>query len=279
MPTKAPDYEQTVLQKRQQRERNLAENDKSWLCLAGLFRLKEGRNTFGSDPANDIVLTGSSIPPRVGTFTLQKNEVSVRASPGAPLACEGTAVTARIVHTDQHEHPDFLTLGSHSLLVIQRGDRILIRHWDSEHPNRKQFTGLKQYPVKPHFCISADFIHYDEPRLIKITNVLGDQSDVPHPGYAVFTLDGVECRMEAMGDDDGLYFNFTDLTNGDTTYRGGRSLETGLPEGGKVALDFNLAHNPPCAYTDFATCPLPPEDNRLAVRIEAGEQAFPREHA
>jgi hypothetical protein len=110
--------------------------------------------------------------------------------------------------------------------------------------------------------------------MLQITDVLGNQFEMPHVGYVTFEWEGQRCQLQAVGDEKNLYLSFRDKTNADTTYGGGREVETELPKDGKVTIDFNLTHNPPCAYTDFATCPLPPAENVLPVRIEAGEQIY-----
>ena len=268
-------YRESILAWQKERERNLIENDRSWLCLSGLFHLKEGRNTFGSDPTNDLVLSGAGIPLRVATFNLTNGKVTVKAATGAPISVEGRPITSMTMRSDQDEHPDYLNLGNQiTMLIIKRGPFTLIRVWDKNHPNRSSFKGLRFYPVNPDYCIHGSFIPYDQPKIIKITDIIGSTYDVSHPGHVSFQVDGKEQRMEAVAEEEKLFFNFRDMTNGDTTYPGGRMLLADKSETGEVLMDFNLAYNPPCSYTDYATCPIPPEENRLTVRIEAGEMIY-----
>ncbi len=274
MSTKPLTYTAEIESARKAREQRLIESERSWLTLSGLFTLHEGENTFGSSPECDIHLPGEAVPPKAGTFILKNGKVTVRPLEGLIMTCNEGQVPKRALRMDNEEKPDFLRLANHIMVVIQRGERIFLRTWDANHPVRKYFAGLRYYPVDPDYRIEADFIAYETPRPLPITDVLGNTFEMPHVGYVVFQLHGQECRLEALGDEKGIYISFKDQTNGKTTYGGGRELEAELPRGGKVILDFNLTHNPPCAYTYFATCPLPPAENTLPVPVEAGEMIY-----
>ncbi|MFZ5904210.1 MAG: DUF1684 domain-containing protein [Chloroflexota bacterium] len=267
-------YEETVLKYRAEREARLRDNERSWLALAGLYWLAEGSNTFGTDPYSDIQIEGEEIPPKAGSFEYKDGVVTLKVSDGANITCNGEPVKTKVLHNDRHESPDFIEIASLTLLVIQRGPNSLIRVWDKAHPARRNFTGLKHYPVKPAYRIAARFVPYEPVRVLRIRDVIGEEYDVEFPGYAIFHLDGRECRLEAEKTEDGLFFNFYDPTNGNGSYPGGRFLDTDPPVDREVVLDFNKARNPPCAYTDYATCPLPPSQNRLPVRIPAGEMIY-----
>jgi uncharacterized protein (DUF1684 family) len=267
-------YEKEILGLRAQREQRLRENDRSWLALAGLFWLEEGNNTFGSAPSNDIQLQSPEVPDHAGIFHYRNNAVTLRANEGTDIRCNGETVRNRILRTDIEDKPDFFEMGSFILVAIKRGKNCLIRVWDKNHPTSKEFTGLKHYPVNPDYCITATFIPYDPPRVMKIRDVIGEEYDVEFPGFAIFNLGGKECRLEAEKTDEGLFINFYDPTNGNGSYPGGRFLDVDPPKEREVILDFNKARNPPCAYTDFATCPLPPSQNRLPIRIPAGEMVY-----
>lgn len=267
-------YENEIRKFRLERENRLRDNERSWLALSGLYWLEEGSNTFGRDPGNDIQLVSDAIPPQAGAFQYKNDSVTLHVRDGVKITCNGAAVKTKVLHSDVEEQPDFLELGSLILVVIRRGRNCLIRVWDRENPARKNFTGLKHYPINPDYRIAATFVPYDPPRIIKIRDVIGEEYDVEFPGFAIFTLGGKECRLEAEKTPDGLFFNFYDPTNGNGSYPGGRFLDTDLPSGRELILDFNKARNPPCAYTDYATCPLPPSQNRLPVRIPAGEMIY-----
>lgn len=259
---------------RAEREAELkAEN--GWLSVAGLFWLKEGENRFGVDPSNEIVLPEGSAPPRAGAFEFHEGRTTLRVAPGAAVTLNGKPVTAQEVKTDETPIPDIVRLGSLSLTVIKRGERYGIRVKDLNSKQRREFRGLNWFPVRTIYRITARFVAYEQPKDIDIANVLGDVSKNPSPGYAVFSFRGKEYRLDPILEGkDKLFFIFADQTNNKTTYGAGRFLYTPLPRDGKVTLDFNRAENPPCAFTRFATCPLPPRQNRLKVAIEAGERNY-----
>jgi len=271
-------YESEILQSRSERETRLRSNERSWLALSGLFWMVEGSNTFGTDPANDIQLSGTNVPARVGVFQYRNDNVILRVDDNATLTCNGEPVKTKTLQFDIDEKPDFLEVGSLIMVAIKRGKNCLIRVWDKENPARKEFTSLKHYPVNQTYRITARFVPYDPPRVMKIRDVIGEEYEVEFPGYVLFTLGGKECRLEAEKSDSGLFFNFYDPTNGNGSYPGGRFLVTEAPNEREVVVDFNLAYNPPCAYTDYATCPLPPSQNRLPVRIPAGEMVYRSHH-
>ena len=271
-------HENQVSKFRAERETRLRENERSWLALAGLYWLEEGNNTFGRDPSNDLQLTNEAIPAQAGVFQYRNDVVTLKVNDGVEMTSNGAPVKSKILRADIQENPDFLELGSLIIVTIKRGRNCLIRVWDRDNPDRKNFTGLKHFPFNPDYRITARFVPYDPPRLLKIRDVIGEEYDVEFPGFAVFTLGGKECRLEAEKTENGLFFNFYDPTNGNTTYPGGRFLSADTLADREVVIDFNMAYNPPCAYTDYATCPLPPSQNRLPVRIPAGEMIYRHHH-
>jgi uncharacterized protein len=272
--TSTKTYENQILKFRADRETRLRENERSWLSLAGLYWLEEGNNTFGSAPSNDIQLETATVPAYAGVFQYRNDVVTLKVNEGVKMTCNGQEVKSRALQTDITENPDFLELGSLIMVTIKRGKNCLIRLWDKEDPGRKNFTGLKQYPINPEYRVTARFVPYDPPRIMKIRDVIGEEYEVEFPGFLIFKLGGKECRLEAEKTDNGLFFNFYDPTNGNGSYPGGRFLVTDPPNDREVTIDFNMAYNPPCAYTDYATCPLPPSQNRLPVRVPAGEMIY-----
>jgi len=270
-------FEAKVMQNRADREKRLREEERSWLKLAGLFWLKPGANSFGSNPQNDIVLPAPA-PDKAGIFFLEGNQVRVEAARNSELTCKGEKVSKKVLQADMDDDPDFLQLSDLTLLVIKRGEKLLIRVWDQDYHSHQQFEGLKHYDYNPQFRIEARFVAYAKPKVLKIDDVIDIIHEIPHQGAVLFRLGGRDHQLEAMLGDDYMFLNFRDLTNGETTYPGGRFLVADLPKMGKVTVDFNDAYNPPCAYTDFATCPLPPLQNRLPLRIEAGEKLYRKHH-
>ena len=173
--------------------------------------------------------------------------------------------------------PTLLALGDLTLFVIERDGKHGIRLKDKNSKRLKEFTGLKWYPVQPGYRIAGTWTEYDPPKQIPVVNVVGQTQNQPCPGYVTFTVHGKTLRLEPIQDspdDRELFFIFRDGTSGETTYPPGRFLTADSPVEGKVVLDFNKAVNPPCAFTPFATCPLPPPQNRLKVKIEAGEMRY-----
>jgi uncharacterized protein (DUF1684 family) len=165
--------------------------------------------------------------------------------------------------------------GSKTFTVIERSGRYAVRLKDNESKLRSSFAGMRWFPARESYRVNARFVSYPQPKTLAIPNILGSSYPYPSPGYVVFQIDGTEFRLEPVieeGDKE-LFFIFRDRTAGKETYGAGRFLYTDLPRDGKVELDFNKAENPPCAFTPYATCPLPPRQNVLPVRIEAGELA------
>lgn len=242
----------------------------SWLSVSGLFWLHEGENVVGSDPQSDVVLRAGT-PKRAGVLRMQAGAVSFERTERSG----GTAGAAlRVLKTDVPGPPDVVNIDSVALTVIKRGERTGVRMKDPEAATRRDFTGCKWFPPAPRWHIQAKWVAYKEPRTLGILNVLGMTSQEPAPGYAEFTLQGKRLRLEPITEDGYLFFLFKDQTSGQTTYGAGRFLYAAMPKDGVVDLDFNKAENPPCAFTDFATCPLPPKQNALPVAIPAGEKKY-----
>jgi len=223
--------------------------DWGWLSVTGLFWLHEGAN---------------QIPGIGAVFRLDHETVT----------CQQDG-RSRQLRPDTSGSPDIVRLGDRQAYVIQRGERFGIRLKDLHSPYRRQFTGLRWFPVDPAYRVTARFVQ--QPGKLMVPNILGEIQPEPSPGYAIFRLHGKEVRLYPVLEDPAgkeLFFIFSDLTSRKETYGAGRFLDARAPEDGKVILDFNEAYNPPCAFTPYATCPLPPAQNRLPVRIEAGELRY-----
>jgi uncharacterized protein (DUF1684 family) len=262
-------YRATIQRWRAQQETELKADD-GWLTVSGLFWLKEGVNRAGSKASSEIVLPRG--PAEVGAFELHDGKTIFRATPGVAVKLNGkTMGEAAPLKSDADGKPDFIQFDAFTMFVIHRGERYGIRLKDPQSAARKDFTGLQWFPVKESYRVVAKFIPYQRPKMITIPNILGETEQDPSPGYVLFTLDGQPLRLDPVVEDDQLFFIFHDLTSGKGTYPAGRFLYTDLPKNGEVVMDFNQAQNPPCAFTAYATCPLPPKQNRLPVRIEAGE--------
>jgi uncharacterized protein len=244
-----------------------------WLAVRGLFWLHEGANTAGSDPASEIRLPARTVK-RLGVFTLAAGQVSFTAEPGAPVTIGGKPITTL---TFGRGAESTIETAGVSLAVIRRAEKIGLRMRDPESPNRTRFKGLKYFPLNPAYRIRAAFTPYDKLKQVQVLNVLGQLVAMESPGFVEFKIKGQTYRLEPVYETsrrDDLFFVFKDLTSRTETYEAGRYLHTPLPKDGFVDLDFNRAYNPPCAFTEFATCPLPIKDNQLNVRIPAGELRF-----
>jgi hypothetical protein len=249
-----------------------------WFSLVGLFWLQPGENPFGSDPANRLAFPAGKAPARAGVFVLTDSAVTLRARPGAGITRDGEPVTVLVLRADADSGgPDVLALGPLRFHVIRRGERLGVRLKDLESPARAAFTGLEYYPVDPTWRVAARIERHDPPRNVAITNVLGDVSESESPGTVVFERGGRTYRLDPILEEgaDELFLIFADSTNGRGTYGAGRFLYAAAPgPDGRLELDFNRAYNPPCAFTPFATCPLPPPQNRLALAVTAGEKDY-----
>jgi uncharacterized protein len=251
-------YQSEIAAWRSEREAKL-KADGGWLSLTGLFWLHDGANPFGKAEANEIVLSDG--PDRAGIFELHDGKVTVRENGAAkPIA---------------HDSADVVKVGRLSLFVIKRGDKFGIRVKDPDSPYRRNYHGIASFPVDEKYRVAAKWVA--APRQIPILNILGQTEQSENPGYAVFHLAGKELRLYPIFEEPGakeLFYIFRDLTTGKETYPAGRFFYSDLPKNGEVVLDFNKAYNPPCAFTPYATCPLPPKENHLPVRIEAGEKTY-----
>jgi uncharacterized protein (DUF1684 family) len=252
-------------------------SDGGWLTLAGLFWLKDGDNSFGRAAANSLSLDNPALAERAGTFVVKDHRVSFAARPGAGVTHDGRPVTVLELTADTQGEPTLLESGALRFFVIERAGNLGVRVRDLNNPHRLQFSGLSYFPVSTDWVISARFEPYQPARHIRIMNILGMEDDAQSPGAVVFQKDGREWRLDTVleaPDDQELFIMFADTTSGHETYGAGRFLYIPLPRDGVARLDFNQAYNPPCALNDFATCPLPPPQNRLQLRVDAGEKKY-----
>lgn len=274
-------YRDSIRRWRERREERLRA-DGGWLSVVGLVWLKEGENRLGTGASCDIVLPPGSARPVAGVVELRQGQTSVRLEPGSSGSVNGKPVAGALpLRADSTGQPDVLELGRLSLHVIERGGRYGVRLKDRESPGRKAFSGLKWFEIDERYRVVARFVKHGEMKPLKVPNVLGESTTMPSPGYAEFTLGGKSLRLDGVLEEPGaeeLFFILKDETSGRETYGGGRFLYSELPKEGKVILDFNKAYSPPCAFTAYATCPLPPPQNRLAVRVEAGERTYGAGH-
>ncbi len=251
--------------------------DNGWLTLAGRFIMKEGINTFGTAANNDIVLPAELKgvgPARLGAITVDGKAVTLKIAGGTTWNADKKSFTGERQLGISSDKRDWVSLDNIAMHVIERDGKTILRLADNRSSVRANFKGRIWYAPDARFRVAAKYVPYLPGRTIPIVNVIDEVSDEPSPGYVTFTLMGVKHKLDAVGDSDGLFFVIRDKTAGDTTYRPSRFLYLEKkPEPNKTfMLDFNRAYNPPCAFSEFTTCPLPPKQNILRVRVDAGEK-------
>lgn len=263
---------------RAERQESIAGTN-GWITLVGRHWLAEGNTSAGSNPSNPIILPAGRAPGRVGTFLRNGPVVRFAAAPGVGATIDGRPVTdadAVELRSDAAGKPSRLRVGELVLTIIQRGEKVGVRVRDPESPARRQFRGLPCFPYDPAWRIAGRFERFPEARVLVVDDVTGNTQSLPSPGELVFTAAGHEQRLQVVQepDDERYFVIFRDDTAGETTYGAGRFLYVDRADtAGRVVIDFNRAFTPPCGFTDFATCPLPPRGNRLSIPIPAGERA------
>ncbi len=247
-------------------------SERGWLNLAGLFWLEEGENSFGSDPSNTIVFP-ENFPPNGGSLILEDRTVTLNANPAAGITAGGEEITRAELKSDQHENTTILETGSYRWFIIRRGDRLGVRLRDLEHPRIALLDSIPSYPFSKKWVVEAELARFDSARTIEVPTVIeGFTEQYQAPGELIFKIKGKKQALLPFKSGDGYFLIFGDATNGLETYGGGRFLYTDMIEDDRVIIDFNRAYNPPCAFSPFATCPLPPPENLLDLEVEAGEK-------
>lgn len=280
-PAADPDYVQEIDVWHKERVTNLTRPD-GWLTLAGLFWLHEGENRFGSDPANDLVFPKDKAPAFMGVITLQKGLTTGRIDSKIKVqTVDSTDFTHGVLYNDVQSRPTILQHGSLSWYVVQRGVKYGVRLRDRDHPNRLHFKGIERYPVDPEWRVTAHLQPYQPAKEISVVNVVGNVTPMRCPGALTFTFRGKTFSLDALAEsgEQALFIIFNDETSGSETYGSGRFLYADKPnDKGETVLDFNKAYNPPCAFTPYATCPLPPAQNHLDIKVQAGEKKYAGGH-
>jgi len=256
-----------------QREKRLA-SEEGWLTLVSLLWLKEGDNVAGSGAGATVVFPAKA-PAHLGVFRRVGEVVSFQPAPGVVVTTRaGKTFPGGVLASDAKGDPDVLEVGGLRFHVVIRGERVGLRVKDPDAPKRRDFHGIATYPADPRWRIEARWEPASPGTFIAVPNILGTVDQTPSPGTAVFTVDGKEFRLTPVQEEGetNLFFVFADATNRTETYGAGRFLYSDSPKDGRVVLDFNRAYNPPCAFSPYATCPLPPKQNRLPLAVAAGEK-------
>lgn len=273
-PLPANDYLESVEAWRVRRLDGLTRPD-GWLALIGRHPLEVGIRSVGSAPTNAIRLAAG--PAHLGTITRTgDNTITFALADGIDASIDGTtARAAPLVHSGG-EKPTYVRAGTVNFYILESSGNFFLRVRDSEAPRRKNFAGISIWPVDPAWRIEAAWVPFDPPRQLPITNVVGRTPDAPCPGKAVFKHDGRTYELLPLQEtpESRLFFILTDTTAGVESYGAGRFLYADPPKDGKVVLDFNQTYNPPCAFSPFTTCPLPPRENVLPFALTAGEKKY-----
>jgi uncharacterized protein (DUF1684 family) len=251
--------------------------DDGWLTVTGLYWLEPGENSFGSAPDSTVVLPDPSVSASAGILVLADDgKVLASAAEGSGVAINGAPLGTAVLKTDADGKPDVITAGRIQFYIIDREGRLAARVKDPEAATLTAFAGIEHFPISESFRVHARLEAYEEPKEVPVPTVLGQDTTYVAPGVLHFAIDGAEHTLEPYlsGPEGESYFLiFRDATSAVTTYGAGRFLySSAAGEDGTTVLDFNLAYSPPCAFTPYATCPLPPPQNWLQIPIEAGEK-------
>lgn len=269
-------YEANINEWHKQRIKSLKEED-SWLSLSGLFPLDKGTQTLGADSTNDIVFPPEA-PSQIGTITRQGDKFKIDVQPEVNITHDGAQISEMELTTSAGGTPTELRYNNLLWYIIERRGDYYIRLKDTNHPNLTSFDGIDRFPVSTEWRVKASFNRFNQPQVITIPDVLGKQYQDSLYGILEFTINGNQYTLAPTGHpdkDDEFFIIFGDLTNGESTYSGGRYIYIPTPDGdGTTHVDFNKAYNPPCVFTDYATCPLPPPQNHLELEVKAGEKMY-----
>ena len=266
-------FEQSVIAWRRKKDEDLRAED-GWLSLMGLFWLRDGINSIGRSAACDIVIDDEQIPERLGSLEFHGGQVRLTVDTSLPVMVDGAEVRSSLLLPDVDANgPSKVQIGAITFFVIRRGDEWAVRVRNKNHPSRLSFAGRNWFPIDPRFVVTGRFISHTPVRMLEIPNSSGQIVSTANPGRVEFRLFSAVFSLEAFeASADQIWFVFKDATSGDSTYGAGRFLYATLGADGSVTMDFNRAYHPPCAFTDFATCPFPPAGNILPIAIQAGER-------
>lgn len=269
------DYIQSIEQWREKRVESLKKPD-GWFSYAGSGVVNLGSSTVGSASDNDIVLPKG--PARLGTLNVNKAGIAnFSAASDSGALIDGKPIVGEVALKDNtgKDPPTRVTVGDSWFYVVRMDDLVGWRFRDPDSPALKAFTGIESFPIDPGWRFEADWVPYDPPREIELITIINTMTKTDVPGKAVFERDGQRYELEPVLEDDGtLFFIFADQTSGKQTYGAGRFLYAEPAINGKVVIDFNKAYNPPCALSPHVVCPTAPPQNRLKLRIEAGEKIY-----
>lgn len=267
------DYVRQVKAWKQDRVESL-KSPTGWLRLDGMFWLDEGENSFGSGEDQDIQFPEGTIPENAGTLVFESGQVTMNVAEGVTITHEGEPLSEMVLFDGENEDTPHVEHESLEWFVIVREDLVGIRLFNKDNEKADQFTGFDSYPIDPKWNRRARFIPNPEGTTMSVLNVLGQELEVASPGVLEFSIDGEIYTLDAIDSDDNMFMIVGDQTNETETYQAGRYIYVDFPEEGSqyTNIDFNKIYNPPCAFSVFTTCQLPPPQNQLEVAITAGEK-------
>jgi uncharacterized protein (DUF1684 family) len=250
----------------------------NWATIAGLHFLEPGSHTAGTAKANDIVLPASAASPRIGRFLIESDVVRFEPEPGVRVLISGQRLTQTVVLADDTaETPDTLEVGTIRMVVHQSGKRKSLRVWDPDGELARGFLGFRWFPIQVNYRVTGRFIRDPSPHDVQVLNTFGDVDTYQTEGVVEFTMNGQTLRLRPFTTrPKRFYFVFRDASSGEETYEAARFLYSDLRDDGTTVLDFNQAYNPPCSFNPYTTCPIPLPENRLTVKVLAGERDYPR---
>jgi hypothetical protein len=244
-----------------------------WLNLAGLLWLEEGENSFGSDSSNRVIFPQKAAP-FCGKIILKEDQLTLMATRESGITFEGNPVTTMELKDDFSENTTLIDQGDLAWFIVKRGEQYGIRLRDYKHPNLNKLDSIPSYPIDIEYVVEATLHPFDEPRTMEVaTPVAGFTEEYQCPGELHFSLKGEDLVLYPFQSGQGYFLVIADETTGIETYGAGRFMYSTPDSTGRIILDFNKAYNPPCAFTPYATCPMPPRENFLPVAVKAGEKS------
>lgn len=248
---------------------------RNWVTIEGLHFLEAGAQRAGSAADNDVVLV-APLPEHLGTFTVASNEVTFEPEPGVSVTINGEPAAApTVLRDDGTEEPDVIEANGASVVVHRSGERISLRVRDPNGERARTFQGFTWFPIDRGYRVLGRFIPDEAPRSLPVVNTFGDVDSYETEGVVELTLKGETLRLRPFTTEPGrFFFVFNDASSGEETYEAARFLYSDLRKDGTTILDFNVAYNPPCAFNPFTTCPIPLPENRLPIKVLAGEKKY-----
>jgi len=257
----------------QQQRLERLKNKDGWLTLAGLFWLEEGENSFGSDESNDIRFPEKAAA-FSGTLLLKEGKVSLKVNEGIEITVNDSLITEIILRDDHAENTTRLQQGDLAWYIIKRGERYGIRLRDHKHPRLNELDHIPSYPIRTDYVVEATLLPFDSPKTMTVATPLeGYTESYECPGILKFRINDRDLELHPFTSGKGYFLVIADETTGLDTYGAGRFMYATADSTGRIILDFNKAYNPPCAFSPYATCPMPPRENFLPAAIEAGEKS------